>query len=117
MEITLDKPRFNVDQVISASTASKRFGQIRKKAKDLPQFISDNNVIDTVVLNYKDYEKMYLELQSLRELIWEIGIARRLENADKTTVRYSLEEVFGKEEYEEFRKIDPNSIPDDEIFE
>ena len=34
--IEIDKPRFNVDQVNSATYASKRFGEIRKKAKQLP---------------------------------------------------------------------------------
>lgn len=117
MGIALDKPRLNVDQIVSATYASKRFGEIRKKAKELPQFISENNNIDTVVLNYSEYEDMFSELQTLRELTWKIDIARRLEKADKTNVRYNLQEVFGEEEYEEFSKIDPSSIPDEELFE
>lgn len=113
----MDKPRFNVDQVNSATYASKRFGDIRKKAKKLPQFISENNCIDTVVLDYKVYEEMYAELQALREMTWELEIARRLEKADNTNHRYSLQEVLGDDEYKEFRNIDPNSIPDEELFE
>jgi hypothetical protein len=113
----MDKPRFNVDQVNSATYASKRFGDIRKKAKELPQFISENNSIDTVVLDYKVYEEMYAELQALRELTWQFEIARRLEKADSTNVRYSLQDVLGEDEYEEFRNIDPNAIPDEELFE
>lgn len=113
----MDKPRFNVDQVNSATYASKRFGDIRKKAKELPQFISENNNIDTVVLDYKVYEEMYAELQALRELTWELEIARRLEKADSTNVRHSLQDVLGEDEYKEFCNIDPNSIPDEELFE
>lgn len=117
MGIALDKPRLNVDQIISATYASKRFGEIRKKAKQLPQYISENNVVDTVVLDYKAYEDMYSELQVLRELIWEINIARRLEEADKSPVRYSLKEVMGESHYEEFLKIKPDAISDEELFE
>lgn len=112
----MDKPRFNVDQVNSATYASKHFSDIRKKAKELPQFISENNCIDSVVLDYKVYEEMYAELQTLRELTWELEIARRLEKADSTNVRYHLQDVLGKDEYKEFRSIDPNSIPDEELF-
>lgn len=117
MGMTLDKPVFNVDQVNSATQAAKRFGEIRKKAKKLPQFISENNTIDTVVLDYKIYEEMYAELQALREIVWELSLASRLEKANNTTVRHSIREVLGKDEYEEFRKINANSIPDDELFE
>src|SRR5581483_5860716 len=99
----MDKPRFNVDQVNSATYASKRFGDIRKKAKELPQFISENNCIDSVVLDYKVYEEMYAELQALREMTWELEIARRLEKADNTNARYSLQDVLGEDEYKEFR--------------
>lgn len=113
----MDKPRFNVDQVNSATYASKRFGEIRKKAKELPQFISENNCVDTVVLDYKAYEEMYAELQALREMTWELEIARRLEKADSTNGRYSLQDVLGEDEYKEFCNIDPNSIPDEELFE
>lgn len=112
----MDKPRFNVDQVNSATYASKHFSDIRKKAKELPQFISENNCIDSVVLDYKVYEEMYAELQTLRELTWELEIARRLEKAGSTNVRYHLQDVLGKDEYKEFRNIDPNSIPDEELF-
>lgn len=113
----MDKPRLNVDQIVSATYASKRFGEVRKKAKELPQFISENNCVDTVVLDYKAYESMYAEIQALREIAWKIDIERRLEKADKTNVRYSLQEVLGEKEYSEFQNIDANSISDEELFE
>jgi len=113
----MDKPHFNVDQVNSATYASKRFGEIRKKAKELPQFISENNSVDTVVLDYKDYEQMYAELQALREMTWELEVARRLEKADSTNVRYRLQDVMSEDEYREFSNIEPESIPDAELFE
>lgn len=115
--MTLEKPTFNKDQINSATDASKKFGEIRKKAKIVPQFISENNKIDSVVLDYNVYEEMYSELQSLRELTWELEIAHRLNKADSTNVRYSLQEVFGEDEFEEFKSIDPDSIPDEALFE
>ncbi|KAB2328003.1 type II toxin-antitoxin system Phd/YefM family antitoxin [Cytobacillus depressus] len=114
----MDKPRFNVDQVIPASVASRRFGEVRKNAKTLPQFISENNRIDSVILDYHQYEKMYRELEMLRELSWEMSIAQRLKQADANpNHRHSLQEVMGEEEFEDFRKIDPNSISDEDLFE
>ncbi|MCJ7842214.1 hypothetical protein MUB24_15170 [Lederbergia sp. NSJ-179] len=112
-----DKPHFNVDQVVPASLAAKRFGEVRKKAKVIPQFISENNRIDSVLLDYKEYEKLYMELEALSELSWEINLARRIEKADAANIRYHLKEVMGKNGYEEFRRIDPNAISDEELFE
>jgi len=114
----MDKPRFSVDQVVPASIASRRFGEVRKNAKTLPQFISENNRIDSVILDYQQYEEMFRELEMLRELTWEISLTQRLKQADANpNVRYSLQEVMGEDEYEKFRKIDPNSIPDEDLFE
>ena len=114
---TMDKPSFNVDQVVPASLASKRFGELRKNAKLQPQFISDNNKIESVVLNYALYEEMYVELEALRELTWEMDLINRLKNTDTTNERYSLQEVMSEDEYKTFTKIDPDSISDEDLFE
>lgn len=114
----MNKPHFNADQIIPASIASRRFGEVRKNAKNLPQFISENNRIDSVILDYQYYEAMYQELEALREFTWEVTIEQRLKQADAIPdIRYSLEEVMGKDEFEQFRQIDPNSIPDEDLFE
>ncbi|MCL6443670.1 MAG: hypothetical protein K6T83_09480 [Alicyclobacillus sp.] len=63
----MDKPLFTRDQLIPSSVASKNFGQVRKRAKELPQFISENGTVDTVVLDYDQYEKMYQRLRELEE--------------------------------------------------
>lgn len=108
------KPNFNVDQVIPASIASRRLGEIRKNAKQLPQFISENNKIDSVILGYEQYEKMFMDLEHFRNLAWELTIAQRLKQADAhPDKRYTLEDVMSKEEYEEFCSIDANTISDD----
>ena len=53
------KPQFNVTQMVSATVASKQFGSLRAKAQKEPQFIVGNNKVDTVILSYEDYEKLY----------------------------------------------------------
>lgn len=62
-------------------------------------------------------EKMIEELETFRELAWEIKIANRLKRANASNVRYSLQEVMGMEEYEKFQAIDPDSIADEDLFE
>lgn len=115
--VMVDKPRFTRDQIVPASKASKSFGKVRKNAKILPQFISQNNKIDSVVLDYEQYEKLFEELETLREMSWEFDIANRLKKADSTpNVRYSIQEVMGNDEYQEFCDIDPDSISDEELF-
>ena len=114
----MEKPEFNVDQVIPASIAARRFGEVRKNAKVLPQFISENNRIDSVVQSYEDYEKMYMELEFLREMIRESNLSMRIQRADSDpTNRHTLKEVMGDVGYEEFQKIDPNAIADEDLFE
>lgn len=114
----LVKPNFNRDQFVPASKASKSLGDVRKKAKEQPQVILDHNKLDSVILGYEQYEKMYRELEFLRDMVWEVNIAKRLENADKNpTVRYTLQDVMGEEEYREFEKLDPNLISDEDLFE
>lgn len=63
----VDKPSFNVDQLVSASLASKNFGELRKKAKKAPLFITDNGNVDTVIICYENYEKMFQRLMELEE--------------------------------------------------
>jgi hypothetical protein len=114
----MDKPQFNVDQVVPASIASRRFGEVRKNAKSITQFISENNRIDSVVQSYENYEKMYMELEILRELIWELNLSNRIQKADlNPEIRFSLKEVMGDTGYAEFQSIDPNSISDEDLFE
>lgn len=116
--VIMKKPRFNVDQVVSASKAAKNFSEVRKNAKHEPQFISQNNNIDSVVQSYEDYEKKYAELEHLRELFYNLEVSERIQRADSNLdERYSLKEVMGEDSYSEFKKINPASISDDELFE
>lgn len=60
------KPQFKVTQMMSATTASKRFGALRERARIEPQAILEHNEVDAVLLSYADYEKMFTELETLR---------------------------------------------------
>jgi hypothetical protein len=54
----MEKRSFTADQIISASVAAKSFGALRKKAKQVPQFITENGVVGEVPLDYKHYEEL-----------------------------------------------------------
>lgn len=113
-----DKPKFDVDQVTSASKAAKKFAKVRRNAKVNPQFISQNNQMDSVVQSYESYEKMYIELEYLRELFFELQLSNRIQKANENPeLRFTLKEVMGEEGYAAFQKIDPNTISDEELFE
>ncbi|MBU7318232.1 antitoxin VbhA family protein [Paenibacillus oleatilyticus] len=47
MDTSVFKPTFHVDQLVSSSEASKKFGEVRKKAKSLPKYITENRNVDT----------------------------------------------------------------------
>ncbi|WP_039242732.1 type II toxin-antitoxin system Phd/YefM family antitoxin [Clostridium botulinum] len=65
--VMLDKPIITKDKIVKSSQAAKQFGTIKKRAKDEPLFISDNGNIDTVLVGYDYFEKMYKRLMELEE--------------------------------------------------
>lgn len=58
------KPQLKVTQMVSATAASKQFGSLREKARLEPQFVVGNNKVDTVILSYEEYEKLYQKAYS-----------------------------------------------------
>lgn len=112
------KPKFNDEQITAAGIASKTFGKIRSAAKDSPQYILANNKLDSVVLDYSHYLKMYQELEVYRELFYMAEIAQRAEYAEKHPEEaVSLREAVGEDNYAQIMSIHPDDIPDDELFE
>lgn len=63
----MEKPNITKDQIVKSSVASKRFGEFRKLAKKRPIYISDNGNIDTVLVSYDYFEKMYQRLHELEK--------------------------------------------------
>lgn len=117
--ISMEKPTFTREQIVPASAASKKFGEIRRRAKAEPQFISDHNEIDTVILDYRSYETMYMELQHLREQAFYSKVAARIQEGDRDRSRTSvaLKDSMGESAYEAFERIDPDLISDEELFD
>ncbi|MHB8063259.1 MAG: type II toxin-antitoxin system Phd/YefM family antitoxin [Ruminiclostridium sp.] len=65
MGVVIEKPVITKEQMVKSSIAAKNFGALRKKAKAMPQYITDNGTIDTVLLDYNYYEEMYERLVEL----------------------------------------------------
>ena len=83
MGVSMEKPVITKEQMVQSCVAAKQFGSLRKKAKLLPQFVTENGTIDTVVLDYNYYEEMYERLMEL-EAKEEAGILeQRIERLDK----------------------------------
>ena len=111
---------FSRDQVVTSTSASKNFGQIKEAARSAPVFVSDRNSgIDTVIVSFDEFERMAVELDGLREERLYARAAARLAEAgsDYSEEGPSLEEVMGAEGYRAFLAQDPDAIPDSELFE
>lgn len=65
----MDKPAFTRDQITNASDAARNFKGLRAKAKIAPQVILDNGNLDSVLMDYDQYERLVLHLQELEEKI------------------------------------------------
>jgi hypothetical protein len=64
----MEKPKFTTDQLVPASHAAKSFGQLRKKAKYMPQYITDNGVVGEVLLDYQYFEELFGRLKEYEAL-------------------------------------------------
>lgn len=72
------KPSVTPNQITPVSKASKNFSYLRKAAKEKPQYLSVHGRIDSVMLGYREYEKLYQELEFYRELFWKLEISNRV---------------------------------------
>ncbi|WP_206424250.1 hypothetical protein [Cohnella candidum] len=77
------KPTFNVDQLTTSSDAAKKFGDLRKKAKELPQYITDNGTVDSVLIGYELFEQIYDRLTRLEEEEERRILLQRIERIDR----------------------------------
>ncbi len=84
--ITEMKPTFTADQLVSSSIASKKFGELRKKAKQLPQFITENGTVDTVLVGYSYYEQLFERLSQLEEQEEIRILNERIDRLDRNPV-------------------------------
>ena len=114
----VDMPKFSVGQLVSATTASKQFGELRKRARIEPQLIMEHNQPDCVLMSYSHFELMFAELQAVWEEMFYERAARRVAEMDAGKVEMiPLEEVVGPEGMAYMDSLDPDAIPDEELFE
>ncbi|MCL6592186.1 MAG: hypothetical protein K6U80_19845 [Firmicutes bacterium] len=69
----MEKPLMDKDQLITATDVARNFAKIKEQAKSEPVYVLDHKEISLVILNYQDFENMYLRLQELEE---EVVLAR-----------------------------------------
>lgn len=111
---------FGRDQIITATQASKNFGEVRRRSKRAPLYVSDrNSEIDTVIVDFDEFEAMAVELEALREERFYAVAAERLAASREPGAEkpVPLEEVLGPEGYGAFLEIDPDDPSDEELFE
>lgn len=98
--ITEMKPTFTADQLVSSSIASKKFGELRKKAKQLPQFITENGAVDTVLVGYSYYEQLFERLSQLEEQEEIRILNERIDRLDKNPASAKSWNEIRREPYE-----------------
>lgn len=84
MSIVTDiRPTITKEQIVQSSVASKKFGECKRKAKLNPIYISDNGNIDTVLLAYDYFEKMYERLLELEAKEEAMILSQRIDNIEE----------------------------------
>jgi hypothetical protein len=112
------KLKFSEDQLVSASVASRKLGAIRKRAKKAPQFILENNQVETVLIDFEQYKQLVDRLNTLEEEQLYQKAAQRIEQADKgETKSIPLKDAMTPEEYQKFLHENPDDTSDEELFE
>lgn len=114
------KVAFSRDQVVTSTQASKNFGEMRRRAKDRPLYVSDRNGgIGTVIVDFGEFEAMAIEIERLQEAMLRQTAASRIEraNADAGHRSIPLKDVVGSEVYETIMGLDTESVSDADLFE
>lgn len=115
-----DRIAFGRDQIISSTQASKNFGEVRRRAKSTPLFVTDkNSSIDTVIIGYDEFEQMAVELDRFRQQVVYVVASDRIAEADADPAHRSipLADVLAVEEYQRFLEMDLGDESDEDLFE
>ncbi|MEF9875553.1 MAG: hypothetical protein RRZ85_07830 [Gordonibacter sp.] len=114
------KLTFGRDQVVTSSHAAKNFGEMRRRAKEEPLYVSDrNDGIDTVIVDFDTFEALAVELENFRvQRLYDTAAIRLQEgDADLTRQPVGLAEVLGEKSYAEWLSLDADAIADKDLFE
>ena len=112
---------FGRGQVLTSTQASKNFGEVRRRARREPQFVSDrNDGIDTVIVSFDEFEAMAVELEQLREERLHTIAAARLaqDDADPNRKPIPFADVVGRNRFDAMLAAEAEDpISDSELFE
>jgi hypothetical protein len=112
------KPLIIADQITPSTKAAKNFSYLRKTAKEKPQFLSVHGRIDSVLMNYKEYERLYQELENYRELFWQLELTNRISELQTAPEKLvPLREAVGEQAYARILAIDPDEVADTDLFD
>ncbi|SFG96939.1 type II toxin-antitoxin system Phd/YefM family antitoxin [Sporolactobacillus nakayamae] len=114
-EHVMTKPTFSEDQIIPSSIVVKTFSAVRKRAKIKPQVITDNQKFDSVILDYKQYEKMYERIHDLEDRLIYSEAAARIKEYDSKQV-ISLNHLMSVEDDARYQLSNPDDIADEDLF-
>jgi len=79
----MTRPTFTVEQLTTSSDAAQKFGDLRKKAKELPQYITENGTVDSVLIGYELFEQIYDRLTRLEDEEENRILLQRIERIDR----------------------------------
>lgn len=99
MGVIMNKPIITKEQLVKSSVAAKNFGGLRKKSRQQPIFITENGTVDSVLIGYEQYEKMYIRLNELEvkeETNLLVQRIERLENNPELAVSWDKIRRSGK---------------------
>lgn len=112
------KPSITSDQITPVSKVARNFSYLRKAAKEKPQYISVHGRIDSVMLDYREYERLYQEIKYCKELFWKFEIINRVSELNAAPEKLvPLREVVGEQSYAQILAMDPDEIADNELFD
>ncbi|ALS74978.1 hypothetical protein AUC31_06945 [Planococcus rifietoensis] len=112
------KPSITSDQIVPVSKAAKNFSYLRKAAKEKPQYLSFHGRIDSVMLDYREFERLYQELEYYKELFWKFEISNRVSELNAAPEKLvPLREVVGEQAYAQILAMDPDEMDDDGLFD
>lgn len=76
----MDKPVFTKEQMVSSTEVTRKFSETRKKAKKFGLLgIMDRGGLSSVLMDYDQYEQMFLRIQELEEKMLEMTVLQRAE--------------------------------------
>jgi PHD/YefM family antitoxin component YafN of YafNO toxin-antitoxin module len=90
----MEKPLMDKDQLITATEVARNFAKIKEQAKSGPVYVLDHKEISLVILNYQDFENMYLRLQELEEEVLLVRSADIKRDQSKTIPWRTIKKDF-----------------------